>query len=157
ELRHESCEASFLSLDIPAAHRDAEKARSLAVRNQRRDLEITAKGWLAAAAGADGDPTAGSQKLDEAATLASDLGTGLPPYVVNLHGLFLYWAGRVEDAVERSRRGIEASRQANDVSALIFSLPHLGMSLAASGRYGAAAAVFDEAHRTGREYRIEGY
>jgi len=77
--------------------------------------------------------------------------------MVSLHGLFFYWAGRVGDALERSRRGIEVARQSNDLSALLFSLPHLGMSLAASGRYDAAAAVFDEAIRTGREYRIEGF
>src|SRR5262249_39034473 len=129
---------------------------NLAVRNKRPDLEITAKGWLAGASGADGDPVAGSRKFDEAAALARDLGIKLPPELVSLHGLFLYWAGRVEDALERSRRGIEAVRQANDVSALMFSLPHLGMSLAAGGRYDEAAAVFDEAHRTGREYRIDG-
>jgi tetratricopeptide (TPR) repeat protein len=157
ELLLDSCGASFWSLDIPAVHRDAEKAASLAVRNQRRDLEITAKGWLAGAAGADGDLAAGSRKFDEAAALARDLGIKPPPFVFSLHGLFLYWAGRVEDAVERSRGGIEAARQANDVSALLFGLPHLGMSLAASGRYDAAAEVFDEVHRTGREYRIEGF
>src|SRR5262249_33336461 len=124
---------------------------------QRRDFEIAAKGWLAGAAGADGDPAAGSRKFDEAATLARDIGMKPPPFIVNLHGLFLYWAGRVEDALERSRRGIEAARQANDVSVLLYSLPHLGICLAAIGRYDAAAAVFDEALRTGREYRIEGF
>src|SRR5262249_41830964 len=151
ELLLDSCGASFWSLDIPAVHRDAEKAASLAVRNQRPDFEITAKGWLAGATGADGDPVAGSRKFDEAADLARDRGIKLPPAMVSLHGLFFYWAGRVGDALERSRRGIEVARQSNDLSALLFSLPHLGMSLAASGRYDAAAAVFDEAIRTGRE------
>jgi tetratricopeptide (TPR) repeat protein len=156
ELLIDSCEANFYSMDIPAACRDAEKAATLAVRIRRPDLEIAAKGWLAGSAGAGGDPVAGSQKFDEAATLAREFGVNPPPRLAGLQGLFLYWAGHLEDALDRSRRGIEAARQANDVSALLSSLPHLGISLAASGRYDAAAAVFDEAYRTGREYRIEG-
>ncbi len=155
QLLLDSCEASWWSIDIPAVHRDAERAATLAARVRRPDLEIAARGWTAGAVGADGDPAEGVRRYDQAVALAATLGTSPPPFMLNLHALFLYWVGRVEDALERSRTGIEAARRANDVSVLLYSLPHLGMSLAASGKYDAAASVFEEARRTGREYRID--
>ena len=151
----ESCEVNWWLLDIPAVHREAGKAATLSVRIQRRDLEISARAWLAGAVGGQGDPVAGVQQFDEAASLAGELGIELPAHMLNLHALFLYWVARTEDALKHSRLGVEAARKVNDMSVLLYSLPHLGMSLAASGRYDAAQVVFDEARRTGREDRID--
>src|SRR5439155_3406123 len=41
-----------------------------------------------------------------------------------------------------------------DTSARMWALPHLGLALAGSGRYGEAISIFDEARRFGQEYGI---
>src|SRR5262249_58542372 len=70
------------------------------------------------------------------------------------HALTLYWLGRLDDAIERSRAGVEAARKANDPSVLMYSLPHLGLSLASRGRYTEALEVFAEARSFGLEYGV---
>ena len=66
-----------------------------------------------------------------------------------------YWLGRLGEAVEWSRDEVATAREANDIPWTALSLPHLGLALAASGRYAEATGVFEEARRLGREYGVE--
>lgn len=146
--------ACFWLLDIPSLRHSAGKALELAVQVGRGDLEMSARGWMAGAEGSDGRLEASIEQYDRAVARARDLGTVPPAHVLTLHALVLYWLGRLEEATERSRTGLDSARRANDASLLMYSLPHLGLALAARGRYDEAQAVFDEARRFGREYAI---
>jgi tetratricopeptide (TPR) repeat protein len=115
---------------------------------------MAARGWRAGAYGGDGKVEAGIEEYEQAVSRARLLGTSPPANVLTLHALSLYWLGRLDEAVERSRAGVEAARGANDASVLMYSLSHLGLSLASIGRYGEADEVFHEARQFGREYRL---
>ncbi len=144
----------FWLLDIPSLRRSADEAIARAARVGRGDLEMSARGWMAGAEGADGRLEASIEQYDRAVARARELGTAPPAHVLTLHALVLYWLGRLEEATERSRAGLDSARRANDASIMMYSLPHLGMALAARGRYDEAQTVFDEARRFGREYAI---
>jgi DNA-binding SARP family transcriptional activator len=146
--------AQFWLLDVPALHRSAHEAIARADRARRGDLEMSARGWLAGAEGADGRLEACIEQYDRAVARASELGKAPPAHVLTLHALVLYWLGRLDEATERSRAGLDSARRANDASIMMYSLPHLGMALAARGRYDESQSVFDEARRFGRQYAI---
>jgi tetratricopeptide (TPR) repeat protein len=61
----------------------------------------------------------------------------------------LYWRGRIKGAV---RRGFEAARALQDTWASTFGTPHLGLALAATGRYAEAHRVFTDACQIGLKY-----
>jgi DNA-binding SARP family transcriptional activator len=147
--------AHFWLLDIPGLRSAAGEAMTRAERVRRGDLELSAQGWLAAAEGSDGRLEVAIEQYDRAVARARLLNATPPAHVLTLHALALYWTGRLEEATERSRAGVDAARGANDASILMYSLPHLGLSLAARGRYGEAQLVFNEARRFGREYAIQ--
>jgi tetratricopeptide (TPR) repeat protein len=146
--------AHFWLLDIPGLRPHATEAVALASRVQRGDLEMSARGWLAGAEGGDGRLVASIEQYDRTVARARELGSSLPANVLTLHALVLYWLGRLDEATERSSAGVAAARLANDASILMYSLPHLGLALAARGRYDEAQATFDEAARFGREFAI---
>jgi tetratricopeptide (TPR) repeat protein len=68
--------------------------------------------------------------------------------------LTLYLSGRLTEAEERARQAAEIFRGANDAFAANFGHPHLGLALAARGRYAEAAAVFQEASQLGMRHKI---
>src|SRR6185436_20593318 len=84
----------------------------------------------------------------------SELGIPPPAIVYSYLALSLYWLGRFDEAVQRGREGIGAAHTANHSTATMFSMPHLGIALAGSGRYLEAMQVFEEARRFGREYGV---
>jgi tetratricopeptide (TPR) repeat protein len=147
-------EVCWWSMDLPTLRRRAAELRVLGENLGRADLQTAALSWQAPTVAADGD-LCGSIALSELA-LARSQELGFPPPAMT-HAYFslpYYWLGRIDEAVERSREGLHAARDANHTSATLHALPHLGLSLAASGRYDEAAVVFDEARRLGREYGI---
>src|SRR5438034_811959 len=83
-----------------------------------------------------------------------ELGIAPPAPVYTYLSLSLYWLGRLDEAVQRGGEAVGAARAANHTTATMFSLPHLGLALAANGRYGEAIQVFDEARRFGTEYGV---
>ena len=84
-----------------------------------------------------------------------DLGIPPPAAVYAYNSLPLFWLGRLEEAVKRGEESVHLAREANHTSATMFSLPNLGLALAASGRYDEAARVFEEARRFGRQYGVD--
>src|SRR5262249_43744739 len=147
-------EASFWLMDVPSVHQDAAVAAELAARGGRDDLAMAAHGWRGGGHGADGRLNMGIAEFDLAVQQARELAVAPPANVLTFHALTLYWLGRLDDAIERSRAGVEAARKANDPSVLMYSLPHLGLSLASRGRYTEALEVFAEARWFGREYGV---
>lgn len=148
-------EACWWLLDIPEVRRYATEAATLGEQLGQIDLEIAARGWLAGADGADGDPGSGIAQFERVVARADHFGVSLPAHHLMLHSLALYWTGRLEDSIERSRVAVEAARGANDASVTMYTLPQHGLSLAARGRYDEALPVFAEARRFGQEYRID--
>jgi tetratricopeptide (TPR) repeat protein len=71
-----------------------------------------------------------------------------------LNTVVLYWAGHYQEGIERARTAIARAREVKDTMSTMLGLPHLGLSLAAVGRYREAIEVFEEARRFGREYEV---
>ena len=101
-------------------------------RAGRRGDGRPAAGWPAPQ-GADGRRRGGHRaSTSRRFARAGELGTAPPGPVLTLHSLSLYWLGRFDEAVERSRAGRRAApRRTNDASVMMYSLPHLGLALAA--------------------------
>ena len=80
---------------------------------------------------------------EEALALAGGVRT---PPLANA-SLVFYHQGRISEAVAYARAGVELVRARHDTSAIMWTLPHLGLALAASGQYAEAAKAFDEARQ----------
>jgi len=148
-------EVCWWLLDTSSLRRWATEALSLAEDLGRGDLQTLARGWLAAALGADGDVPACVAHSERALARAHELGISPPAPACTYLSLSLYWLGRVEEAVVRGGEGVAAARAAHHTTATMFSLPHLGLALAGNGRYAEAIQVFDDARRFGREYGVD--
>ena len=62
-----------------------------------------------------------------------------------------YMLGEHREAVDLAQEAVRSFRQANDTPAIILALSHLGLNLAALGRYSEAVRAFDEAQQFGHE------
>lgn len=147
-------EVSWWLLDLPLLSRRAAELRVVGETLDRADLQSVALSWLAPTAAADGDPAGCITLGEQALTRGRALGITPPPMMHAYMSLPYYWLGRIEEAVERSREGVQTAREARHTSATLHALPHLGLTLAATGRYDEAERVFEEARRFGREYGI---
>ncbi len=142
--------AWFFLLDTRVVEPLATEALELAERMHRSDLAANAIGWLARCRQADGD-LAGGIELDATAIARA----GKAATVSHLQGpLTLYLAGRATEGVALGLPAVEIARSSRDATLVMFSLPHLGLSLGSVGRYGEAATVFDEARQFGRKYGV---
>lgn len=81
---------------------------------------------------------------------------GLEPLYERLgaYSLQLYVTGDWELAVEVSRHAVRTGRERGDTQGVLWSMPHIGMAAAASGRYDEALVVFREARRFGEEHEL---
>jgi tetratricopeptide (TPR) repeat protein len=66
--------------------------------------------------------------------------------------LTLYLAGRSTEALASAAAAADAARSTRDTTFIMYSLTHLGLNLAATGRYAKASTVFQEARTFGRKY-----
>ena len=62
--------------------------------------------------------------------------------------------GRNAEALDRARESAQNFRSLSDTFAATFGHPHLGLALAACGRYAEAASVFEEARQLGRKHEV---
>lgn len=154
ELLVDLLEVYWWLLDVPAMRRLAHEAIALATRLGRGDLETAAIGWLAGAEGADGDLSACLEQSNRTLRRAAELRIPPPPHVQTHHSLALYWLGRADQAIEVSREAVQAAREASDIPVLMYSLAHLGLGLAAAGRYTEAVQRFEELRQLGRDHGI---
>jgi tetratricopeptide (TPR) repeat protein len=146
ELLVRLAETAFWLMDIPAIRHFASEAQVLADRAGRDDLWAEAQAWLASAMVSDGDVPAAIQ-MDRTALAR---GGGVRSFGLARMPLTLYWAGRSEEAIERGEQAVEAARDADDPSFLLYALQHLALSLSGAGRFDESMRVFDEARAFGR-------
>jgi tetratricopeptide (TPR) repeat protein len=103
---------------------------------------------LAALKAADGNLPEAMQ-LYRQAHVAS--GTRLKPLVT--YRMACYWLGQTAEATRISQWLLQRLGGLGDTAATMFAFPHLGLALAARGRYSEAARTFEEARRFGEEYQ----
>ena len=154
EILVDLADACFWTMDVVSMRRHASDVLAIAAELGRGDLEAKALAWLATAEGSDGNLAVCVERNQVAIDQARALGVQPPP-VAYFRSMALYWLGRHTEAVPGIHEAVEVAREANDVSWTMWSLPNLGLALAGTGRYAAAAQAFDEARRLGRTYGAE--
>jgi hypothetical protein len=140
--------AWFLLLDVRPVEQYATEALQLAERLQRSDLAANAMAWLARCRQANGDLGAAIEMDRRSMSRAPDVVTA-----AHIMGpLTLYLAGRSTQALELAAASVDSARSSRDTTFIMYSLPHLGLNLAAAGRYAEATQAFHEARTFGRKY-----
>jgi len=140
--------AWFLLLDVRPVEQYATEALQLAERLQRSDLAANAMAWLARCRQANGDLGAAIEMDRRSMSRAPNVMTA-----AHIMGpLTLYLAGRSTQALGLAAASAESARSSRDTTFIMYSLPHLGLNLAAAGRYAEATQAFDEARTFGRRY-----
>jgi tetratricopeptide (TPR) repeat protein len=150
QLRVFLAQICFWMCDTPSTRRYAAEGLALADQAGRDDLAAQATAWLAEASKSDGDHQMALELHMRAMARSPE---PCLPALANAP-LSLYWLGRNDEAASLARRGIDAARHANDAAATMTVMPHLGMALAALGRYDEAMRVFEEARQFGRTYEL---
>jgi tetratricopeptide (TPR) repeat protein len=140
--------AWFLLLDVRPVEQYATEALQLAERLHRSDLAANAMAWLARCRQANGDLCAAIDMDRRSMSCA-------PGAVTATHimgPLTLYLAGRSTEALALAAVAADSARSSRDTSLIMYSLTHLGLNLAAVGRYAEATQAFHEARTFGRKY-----
>jgi DNA-binding winged helix-turn-helix (wHTH) protein/tetratricopeptide (TPR) repeat protein len=140
--------AWFLLLDIRPVEQFATEALQLADRLQRADLAANAIAWLARCRQAKGD-LGGAIDMDRSALSRAP---GVTTAAHMMGPLTLYLAGRSMEALALAGEAADSARSSRDTTFILYSLSHLGLNLAATGRYTEAMKVFHEARSFGRKY-----
>jgi class 3 adenylate cyclase/tetratricopeptide (TPR) repeat protein len=150
ELLSSLAAACFWGLDVPGMQRHATEGHALAEKAGRDDLVAALLGWLGASQQTLGDLVSATDLYERAlAQGAGFCSAGLAGYP-----LTLYLRGRTAEALDRARESAQNFRSLSDVFAATFGHPHLGLALAACGRYTEAASVFEEARQLGRKHEV---
>jgi predicted ATPase len=140
--------AAFLLLDVRPVEHHANEALQLAERLGRSDLAANAIAWLARCMQANGDLGTAIDMDRQAAARAPGVMTA-----AHMMGpLTLYLAGRSTEALPAAAAAADAARSSRDSSSIMYALTHLGLNMAATGRYAEASAAFHEARSFGRKY-----
>jgi DNA-binding winged helix-turn-helix (wHTH) protein/tetratricopeptide (TPR) repeat protein len=140
--------AWFLLLDIRPVEQYATEALQLAERLQRSDLAANAMAWLARCRQASGDLGAAIEMDRRSMSRAPNVITA-----AHIMGpLTLYLAGRSTQALGLAAASADSARSSRDTTFIMYSLAHLGLNLAAVGRYAEATQAFHEARTFGRNY-----
>jgi DNA-binding winged helix-turn-helix (wHTH) protein/tetratricopeptide (TPR) repeat protein len=140
--------AWFLLLDVRPVEQYATEALQLAERLQRSDLASNAMAWLARCRQANGDLGAAIDMDRRSISLAPGVVTA-----AHIMGpLTLYLAGQSTDALALAAVAVDSARSSRDTTFIMYSLTHLGLNLAAAGRYAEATQAFHEARSFGRKY-----
>ncbi|HEX2340334.1 MAG TPA: protein kinase [Vicinamibacterales bacterium] len=141
---------AFWMLDTPAVRRYAGEELTIAESLGHDDLVADAMSWVAGVMNADGD-VVGAAEMDRQAM--ARIG-GARTFGLSRTVITLYHLGRIDEAVQRAVESIESSRTAPDPNFRVYALQHLGISLAAAGRYAEARKAFDELRTFGRQYGV---
>jgi len=140
--------AWFLLLDVRPVEQYATEALQLAEGLQRLDLAANAIAWLARCRQANGD-------LGTAIDMDRRAMSRAPGVITAAHTmgpLTLYLAGRSTEALTLAAAAADSARSSRDTTFIMYSLTHLGLNLAAAGRYAEATSAFHEARSFGRKY-----
>ena len=146
--------ACFWLMDTPGLRDYSNKTLSMAKKVNRHDLESAAISGLAGADGIEGQLSSSMERYEIAITQSKRHGTAVSAHALEFYPLELYWVGRLDEAIERSREAVQTCRERGDTFLLMRALSNLGISLASRGRYVEALQIFDEAQQLGREYDL---
>ena len=140
--------AWFLLLDVRPVEQYATEALRLAERVQRSDLAANAMAWIARCRQANGDLGAAIDMDRRSMSRAPGVMTA-----AHIMGpLTLYLAGQSTEALVLAAAAADFARSSRDTTFIMYSLTHLGLNLAAAGRYAEATQTFHEARSFGRKY-----
>ena len=146
--------ACFWGLDVPSMQKYAAQGIVLAQGAEGNgltdDLVAGLLAWRGTSDQVQGDLSHATELFDR----ALDKGCGFCSAALANYPLTLYWQGRLPESLQRARESAEAFRSLSDTFSATFGHPHLGLALAACGRYSDAARVFDEADQLGRKHEI---
>jgi tetratricopeptide (TPR) repeat protein len=148
ELSLSLARAWFLLLDVRPVEEYATTALTLAERLRRPDLAANAMAWLGRCRQAHGDLD-GAIEMDRR-SMARAPHTTTAAHIMG--PLTLYLAGRSIDAISLAAGAADSARSSRDTTFMMYSLTHLGLNLAAVGRFTEAALAFQEARSLGRKY-----
>jgi tetratricopeptide (TPR) repeat protein len=142
--------ACFWKLDVPEMCRYTKEGHAAARQTGRKDLIAASEAWLAAAEQCAGRLQSASRLFEHALVRGAD-------YCSASHAMYplnLYWRGRLREAASRSSEVARIYHNSSDTFAATFGHPHLGLALAAQGRYREAIDVFSEARQLGLNYEV---
>ncbi len=145
--------ASFWGFDIPGTQKCAEEGHALATEMGREDLVAESLTWLGASQQALGNLTSAAELFEK----ARHIGEGCSSAALANYPLTLYLHGHLQHALERAFEAAEKFHSLSDAFAATFGHPHLGLALAACGRYAEAARVFGEASELGVKHEIRAF
>ena len=120
----------------------------------RPDLEAAALGCLAWADSADGNIESSMRQNQDVIRLCGSKPTGTLANALEMYALGLYWTGKLEQSIQRSRQAVKIGREIGHGVTVVMALPQVGLSLAGLGRYQEALDTFQEVRRFGSEYGI---
>src|SRR6266852_3590277 len=140
--------AWFLLLDVRPVEQYATEALQLAEGLQRSDLAANAIAWLARCRQATGDLGAAIDMDRRAMSRAP----GVMTAAHTMGPLTLYLAGRSMEALTFAAVAADSAQSSRDTTSIMYSLTHLGLNLAAVGRFAEATKAFHEARTFGRKY-----
>src|SRR5260370_37290461 len=83
---------------------------------------------------------------------AMSMAPGVVTATYTMGPLTLYLAGRSTEALALAAAAADSARSSRDTTFIMYSLTHLGLNLAAAGRYAEATRAFHEARSFGRKY-----
>ncbi|MDP8922166.1 MAG: AAA family ATPase [Chloroflexota bacterium] len=145
----------YWATDTPSARRCAAEAVILARAFDQPHLEARALGWLAACDSSDGELGPAIDGYQRAIARAGELGCELPASQTVLYSVAMYWAGRINSALQRINEDIDLARRTNDTQGMMLVLGNRVMYLGASGRYAEAARALEDARRFSHDYGVE--
>jgi tetratricopeptide (TPR) repeat protein/DNA-binding CsgD family transcriptional regulator len=142
--------------DVPSARRHAAMALDAAREVGREDLEINAQALLAQCDQAEGNFKRSLTEYNKAFARARDFPTIRPHEVFSHYGLALYYAGRINEAVEEGRKLAVSAQAAHRDMMSVVLLGDLGVSLTSAGLYDEALQTFAAARNVARNYGATG-
>jgi class 3 adenylate cyclase/tetratricopeptide (TPR) repeat protein len=146
--------ACYWGLDVPAMRHYAGEGYRLVEKNADQglsgDLAAALIAWQGTSCQVQGDLPRATELFQRA--LAK--GSGFCSAAFANYPLTLYWQGHNAKSLELATESARTFRSLSDTFAATFGHPHLGLALAACGRYSEAARVFDEAMSFGRKHEI---
>ena len=145
---------SFWMADMPRLRRYATEARTLAEAVNRDDIVAGAIGVLTQAYSSDGELQAVVSLAEQALLQGGDQPSAAVAFGVGTRAVTFFWLGRFDEAIANGQRAVQIAGKMNAMQFTTYSLPHVGLALAAKGNYAEAEQVFDEARRFGREYEV---
>jgi tetratricopeptide (TPR) repeat protein len=144
----------FWLADVAGQHEASREALALAEKLDRDDL-------VAKALFADGQSRTNEAKFDEtlkslhgAIERAGDAPIMEVSMAAGVSGLVYYWHGKPVEAIKYSRLAVLKGQSQQHTLPTAFAMPHLGLALAAAGRYYEAEDAFREALQFGQEYEL---